>query len=101
MIDFDRDPAVLAWARTKVQDYLDRLADCEQQAKEQGDPITRYGCEVARHLAERQFLGDGGCVVGAFDERLPDIGQRGDGGPSVKEAAGDDRRWFDAEREGS
>lgn len=24
-----------------------------------------------------------------------------DDGPSVKEAAGDDRRWFDAEREGS
>jgi hypothetical protein len=97
--DFDRDPAALAWARTKVQEYLDRLGDFERQATEQGDPITRHGCEVARHLAERHFIGDGGCVIGAFDERLPSIGQRDEGGPSVAECADNDRRW-DLQREG-
>lgn len=32
MTDFDRDPEALAWARTKVQDYLTLLAACERQA---------------------------------------------------------------------
>ncbi|MEU9323237.1 hypothetical protein AB0D91_05395 [Streptomyces canus] len=73
MTDFDRDPAALAWARTKVQEYIDRLAAFEQQASEQGDRITQHGCGVARLMAERHFLGDGGCTVGAFDERMPGI----------------------------
>ena len=43
----------------------------EQQANAKNDPITAHGCGVARLLAERHFLGDGGCTVGVFDERLP------------------------------
>lgn len=69
---YDRDPEALAWARTKVQDYIDRLADFEQQAKKKRDPATATGCAVSRLLAQRHFLGDGGCIIGAFDERRPD-----------------------------
>ena len=69
---FDRDPAALAWARGKVQDYIDRLADFERQAKEKRDPATATGCAISRLLAERHFLGDGGCTIGAFDQRMPD-----------------------------
>ena len=70
---YDIDPEALAWARARVQQYLDRLADFEQQAKTKGDPITQHSCGVARLLAERHFLGDGGCTIGVFDERLPEM----------------------------
>jgi hypothetical protein len=72
MTDYDRDPEALAWACAKVQAYIDRLADFEQQAKAKSDPLTAAGCAVSRLLAQRHFLGDGGCVIGAFDERRPD-----------------------------
>lgn len=68
---FDRDPEALAWARDRVRRYLDRLADFERQAEAKGDPITEYGCAVARVMAERHFLGDGACTLGTFDERMP------------------------------
>jgi hypothetical protein len=68
---YDRDPEALAWARAKVREYIDRLADFEQQAKADSSGITAYGCGVARLLAERHFLGDGGCTIGVFDERRP------------------------------
>lgn len=70
---YDYDPEALAWARTKAQAYIDLLADFEQQAKTKRDPATATGCAVSRLLAQRHFLGDGGCVIGAFDERLPDF----------------------------
>jgi hypothetical protein len=70
---FDRDPEALAWARSKVQAYIDRLAAFEQQAKTKHDPATATGCAVSRLLAQRHFLGDGGCTIGVFDERMPDF----------------------------
>ena len=70
---FDQDPEALAWARTRVQDFINRLADFEQQAKTKGDQIAQYGCGAARAMAERHFLGDGGCTIGVFDERLPEL----------------------------
>lgn len=100
MTDYDRDPEALAWARAKIQDYIDRLTDFERQAKAKGDPATATGCAISRLLAQRHFLGDGGCVIGAFDQRRPDYLERIDGGPSAREAAADDRRWFDCEKEG-
>ncbi|MGV2914677.1 hypothetical protein [Streptomyces alfalfae] len=69
---FDQDPDALAWARSKVQVYIDRLADFERQAKDDGDARAATGCAVSRLLAQRHFLGDGGCTIGAFDERLPE-----------------------------
>ena len=93
MTDYDRDPAALAWARNRVQEYIDRLADFEQQAKAKRDPITELGCGISRQLAERHFLGDGACVIGVFDERRPTHPDLINNGPTVSEAAADDRRW--------
>lgn len=72
---YDHDPEALAWARAHVQKFIDRLADFEQQAKTKSDPITEYGCGVARAMAERHFLGDDGCTIGVFDERLPALAE--------------------------
>lgn len=68
---FDRDPEALAWARTKVQAYIDQLAEWEEQAKEREAGAKATGIAVSRLLAQRRLLG-GGCVIGAFDERMPD-----------------------------
>lgn len=65
---YDADPNALAWARAHVQEFIDRLTGFAEQAKKD-DPITRYGCGVAARMAERHFLGDGGGIVGVFDER--------------------------------
>ena len=70
---FDRDPEALAWARSKVQAYVDRLADFEKQAGEKRDPLTANGCAVSRLLAQRHFFGDGKCTIGVFDERMPQM----------------------------
>lgn len=68
---FDRDPEALAWARIKVQAYIDQLADFERQAKEREATAKALGLAAARLLALRRFLGDGKCTIGVFDERLP------------------------------
>lgn len=75
---FDRDPEALAWARTKVQDYIDQLARWQEEANERGAAAKALGFGSARILAQRHFIG-GGCVIGAFDERRPDIARALDG----------------------
>jgi hypothetical protein len=95
VVDFDRNPAALAWAREKVQGFIDRLADFEQQARAKKDPATALGCGVSKILAQRHFLGDGGCVYGVFDERLPRLREAQEAGPTVREAAADDRAYWE------
>lgn len=68
---YDTDPDALAWARTKVQHYIDRLAAFEQQATESSSSNKARGLRVARRSAEQTLIGGEGCVVGAFDERRP------------------------------
>lgn len=101
MTDYDQDPAALAWARAKAQAYIDQLANWEKQADERGAEGKARGIAVSRLLAQRQFIG-GGCTIGAFDERLPKYRALTDTaqGPSVAEAAADDRRWWDGEKTG-
>ena len=99
MSDYDRDPAVLAWARAHIQEYIDRLATFEQQALAEGNEAVVYGCSVGRLLAQRHFLGDGGGVIGAFDERRAQ--QAGPAaGPTVVESAANERRWWNSEKDG-
>ncbi|MFK0222179.1 hypothetical protein ACIQWN_28815 [Streptomyces vinaceus] len=73
MTAFDADPKALAWARSKVQEYLDRLEQFEAAARRDTDLITAMACGNARHIAKRHFLGDGGDGYGVFDERLPNL----------------------------
>lgn len=75
---FDRDPEALAWARAKVQDYIDQLERWQEEANIRGAAAKALGFGTARLLAQRHFIG-GGCIIGAFDERCPDIARALDG----------------------
>lgn len=68
---YDTDPDALAWARTRVQHQLDRLAEFEARATETGRTELAHGLSMARRSTEQLLLGGEGCVVGAFDERRP------------------------------
>lgn len=70
---FDNDPEALAWARGKVQEYLDRLAEFEAQAEKNRNAVMAYSCGVASETTRKHFLGDGERIVGVFDERLPHL----------------------------
>ena len=68
---YDTDPEALAWARTKIQDEIDRCRKFHASATEAGQPEQ---AEMWRRLAnrmERTFMGGSGCVIAYFDERLP------------------------------
>ena len=71
MTDFDRDPAALAWARAKIEQYVTRLADFEQQCAAKGDEASVRCFRIVQRHISHYFLGDGGCTIGAFDERRP------------------------------
>lgn len=100
MTDYDRDPAALAWARTRIEQYVTRLAHFEQQCAAKGDEASVRCFQIVQRHISHYFLGDGGCTIGAFDERRPEHLQRLDGGPTVREAAEADRRWWDGEKAG-
>lgn len=69
---FDSDPEALAWARARVEKHLDRLD--QNAALATGMSGERWkGAANASRFLRRALVGDGGCVYGAFDERLPDI----------------------------
>lgn len=71
MADFDRDPEALAWARAKLQLHIDKLADWEQQAAGQDKAEQADHWRRVKHYLQRKFIGGQGCVIAAFDERLP------------------------------
>ncbi|GGT43523.1 hypothetical protein [Streptomyces purpureus] len=73
MTDYDRDPEALAWARTKVQHEIDRANQFVASATTVGDQdaADRWSF-AARHL-RRTLIGGEGCVMGRFDERLPEL----------------------------
>lgn len=70
---YDRDPEALAWARTKVQDEINRCRKFAESALAADQPEQ---AEMWRRLAnrmERTFINGTGCVMGYFDERLPTL----------------------------
>jgi hypothetical protein len=68
---YDTDPDALAWARTRVQHQLDRLAAFEEHATQSGKTDLAHGLSMARRSTAQLLLGGEGCVVGAFDARRP------------------------------
>ncbi|GAB2696388.1 hypothetical protein [Kitasatospora kifunensis] len=68
---FDRDPEALAWARASIQHHIDKLARWEQQATENGNQEQAMQARWVKNYLDRSFIGGRGCVIAAFDERLP------------------------------
>lgn len=67
---FDRDSDAIAWARTKIQHSID-MADRGSLEATTEEQRTRW--RFAAWFMRREFLGSGeGCVITAFDERLPE-----------------------------
>lgn len=74
---YDRDPDALAWAREKVEAEIDRCARLEQQARSAGGVGSDRMAKTYRSIAvtlKLRFLGSG-CLIGAFDERRPELDQ--------------------------
>lgn len=69
MTDYDRDPEAIAWARRKIERSID-MADRGSRESETGEQRERW--RFAAWFMRREFIGSGeGCVITAFDERLP------------------------------
>ncbi|GLP64272.1 hypothetical protein TUSST3_08920 [Streptomyces sp. TUS-ST3] len=95
--DFDRDPAALAWARGKVQEAVNKAEECA--ANTSLSDQAREDWKQTAYFIRHELLAREGVVRAAFDQRWPDTLAAWDSGPTVREAAADDRRWFDVERE--
>ena len=79
--DYDRDPAALAWARRRVQASIDKAKYQSEQAAASGNAEQAAGWRrIASHM-QRSLIGGKGCIVAAFDERLPTILGPGEEGP--------------------
>jgi hypothetical protein len=72
-VDYNSDPAAIAWARAKIQRRVDHYRDWERQARERGDVARADQWRKFAWFLEHDFLGDNGCVVAYFDERLPTL----------------------------
>jgi hypothetical protein len=70
-VDYNSDPGAITWARAKIQRRVDLYRDWEHQAHERGDADRARQWRIVAAAMERDFLGVGGCVIAAFDERLP------------------------------
>lgn len=73
MADYDRDPDALAWARAKIQRKIDIAKGfADESAKRGRAEQSAMWQRIADHM-RRSFIGDGGCVIATFDERLPSL----------------------------
>lgn len=70
-LKYDTDPEALAWAREKVQRFIDKLRDFEAQAKAAESPEREHQWRVAANMTESYLIGGHGCVIASFDERMP------------------------------
>lgn len=68
---YDRDPDALAWARSHVQGFVDKMRRFEKQAMERGDAQLESQWRKIANSVSMTFIGGNGCVIGAFDQRLP------------------------------
>lgn len=69
---FDSDPDAIAWARAKIQQTVERAELFEKHATERGQADMAARWRLAAQVMRRDLLGGRGCVIAAFDERLPE-----------------------------
>ena len=70
---FDDDPDALTWARAKIQHAIDRAAGFEAHCRETGNIRSEVNWRTVRQFMSQTLIGGRGCVIGAFDERLPEM----------------------------
>lgn len=70
---FDTDPDALAWAREHIQRYIDRATGFEAHCRETGNPQGETNWRTVRQFMTQTLIGGKGCVIAAFDQRLPEI----------------------------
>lgn len=68
--DFDRDPEAIAWARAKIQHSIDKAGRFSREADTE-EARTKWRWIAG--FMHRELIGSSeGCVITAFDERLPE-----------------------------
>lgn len=71
---FDTDDEALEWARERVQFALKRLREMEKYARlDLKNPERAAGYGIAANTVEHDLIGGEGCVIAAFDRRMPTI----------------------------
>jgi hypothetical protein len=74
--DYDRDPEALAWARAKVQRDIGRFREFERHSAARGDADRAEWWGRLAGMLQDGYIGGEGCVIAAFDERLPSLPPR-------------------------
>jgi hypothetical protein len=70
-LKYDTDPEALAWARENVQHLVDKLRRFEQQSTDEGLLQRASQWRVMANTIESELIGGTGCVIAAFDDRMP------------------------------
>ena len=73
---FDTDPDALAWARGKIQHAVERAEQFQKHNTDGCDPEWAERWRITAAYMRRTLLGGRGCVIAAFDERLPEWVER-------------------------
>lgn len=73
---FDSDPDAIAWARGKIQQYVERAEAFQKHNTDTGSPEWAERWRITAAYMRRTLLGGKGCVIAAFDERLPEWVER-------------------------
>lgn len=69
---FDTDPDAIAWARGKIQQCVERAEQFQKHNTDTGSPEWAERWRITAAYMRRTLLGGRGCVIAAFDERLPE-----------------------------
>lgn len=68
---FDSDPDAIEWARGKILRLVERAEKFERHANDSGSLVTGARWHLAAAFMRQTMIGGEGCVIAAFDARLP------------------------------
>lgn len=68
---FDSDPDAIEWASGKVKRLIERAERFEKHSNESGKLTLAGHWHLAAAFMRQTMIGGEGCVVAAFDARLP------------------------------
>ncbi len=72
---FDSDPEAIAWAREKILRAVGQAEQFEQHNRDTGSLEWAERWRITAKFMRQKLLGGKGCVIAAFDERLPEMTQ--------------------------